>query len=301
MIKLILLLSFCFLVVNPRAQELNCQVDVLVDNKVEVNSTEKEIIDQMKQVVSDFMNNTTWTKDQFNIEERINCILRIQIKSIPSSGNYSGSISIQSSRPAFNSNYNSVLFNFQDEDVQISFARNTILQYAQNQFKDNLTSILAFYAYYIIALDYDSFSPKGGTTYFKEAQQIVTNAQSAGFSGWKSSQSGKRNRYWLVDNMLHQIFEPLRDCIYEYHRKGVDQLYDNNEKAQQSMQIALQKLDVISRQRPNNINVQNFLYSKFTELKNVFSESSAEDKTKLVNLLKKLDSGNSSKYSEILN
>ena len=284
-----------------KAQELNCQVDVIVDNKVEVSSTEKEILDQMKQVVSDFMNNTTWTKDQFNIEERINCILRIQIKSIPSSGNYSGSISVQSSRPAFNSNYNSVLFNFQDEDVQISFARNTILQYAQNQFKDNLTSILAFYAYYIIGLDYDSFSSKGGTFYFKEAQQIVTNAQSAGFSGWKSSQSGKRNRFWLVDNMLHQIFEPLRDCIYEYHRKGIDQLYDNNHKAQLAMQSALEKLDVISRQRPNNINVQNFLYSKFPELKNVFSESSPEAKNKLVNLLKKLDSGNSSKYAEILN
>ncbi len=120
------------------AQELNCQVDVIVDNKVEVSSTEKEILDQMKQTVSDFMNNTTWTKDKFNIEERINCILRIQIKSIPSTGNYSGSISVQSNRPAFNSNYNSILFNFQDDDMQISFSRNTVLQYAQNQFKDNL-------------------------------------------------------------------------------------------------------------------------------------------------------------------
>lgn len=283
------------------AQELNCQVDVIVDNKVEVNSTEKEILDQMKQVVSDFMNNTTWTKDQFNIEERINCILRIQIKSIASTGNYTGSISVQSSRPAFNSNYNSIVLNFQDDDVQISFARNTLLQYAENQFRDNLTSILAFYAYYIIGLDYDSFSLKGGTEYFKSAQQIVSNAQSSGFSGWKSSQSGKRNRFWLVDNMLHQIYEPLRVCIYEYHRKGIDNLYDNKDSAIKSMQESLEKLNPIIRQRPNNINVQNFLYGKFPELKNVFSEREIEEKTKLVNLLKKLDSGNSSKYADILN
>ena len=193
------------------AQELNCQVDVIVDNKVEVSSTEKEILEQLKQAVTDFMNNTTWTKDKFNIEERINCIVRIQVKSIPSSGNYSGSMSIQSNRPAFNSNYNSVLFNFQDDDMQVSFSRNTILQYAQNQFKDNLTSILAFYAYFIIGMDYDSFSPKGGTPYFTEAQQIVSTAQSVGFAGWKSSESGKKNRFWLVDNILHQIYEPLRE------------------------------------------------------------------------------------------
>ena len=301
MIRYYLFFITCLLNMGVCSQELNCQVDVIVDNKVEVNSTEREILDQMKQVVTDFMNNTTWTKDEFNIEERINCIVRIQIKSIPSSGNYSGSISVQSSRPAFHSNYNSILLNFQDEDVQISFARNTLLQYAQNQFRDNLSSILAFYAYYIIGLDYDSFSLKGGTEYFKEAQQIVSNAQSSGFSGWKSSQSGKRNRFWLVDNMLHQIYDPLRVCNYEYHRKGIDQLYDNKSDGINALYAALQKLSPIIRQRPNNINVQNFLYSKFTELKNIYSEREIDEKTMLVNLLKKLDSGNSSKYAEILN
>ncbi|NBU47475.1 MAG: DUF4835 family protein [Flavobacteriales bacterium] len=258
------------------AQELNCQVDVIVDNKVEVSSTEKEILDQMKQTVSDFMNNTTWTKDKFNIEERINCIVRIQIKSIPSTGNYSGSISVQSNRPAFNSNYNSILFNFQDDDMQISFSRNTVLQYAQNQFKDNLTSILAFYAYFIIGM-------------------------AVGFAGWKSSETGKKNRFWLVDNILHQIYEPLRDCNYAYHRKGIDKLYDDKVAAKKAMYEALNKLSPIIQQRPNNVNVQNFLYGKFLEFKNVLSDSDVKEKTDFVNLLKKLDSGNSSRYAEIMN
>jgi len=283
------------------AQELNCQVDVIVDNKVEVSSTEKEILDQLKQTISDFMNNTTWTKDKFNIEERINCIVRIQIKSIPSTGNYSGSISVQSNRPAFNSNYNSILFNFQDDDMQISFSRNTVLQYAQNQFKDNLTSILAFYAYFIIGMDYDSFSLKGGTPYFTEAQQIVVTAQSVGFAGWKSSETGKKNRFWLVDNILHQIYEPLRDCNYAYHRKGIDKLYDDKVAAKKAMYEALNKLNPIIQLRPNNINVQNFLYGKFLEFKNVLSDSDVKEKTDFVNLLKKLDSGNSSRYAEIMN
>ena len=296
-----LLLTAFFGLLKANSQELNCQVDVIVDNKVEVNSTEKEILDQLERTVADFMNNTTWTKDKFNIEERINCIVRIQIKSIPSTGNYSGSMSVQSNRPAFHSNYNSVLFNFQDEDMQISFSRNTLLQYAQNQFKDNLTSILAFYAYFIIGMDYDSFSPKGGTSYFTEAQQIVSTAQSVGFAGWKSSETGKKNRFWLVDNILHQIYEPLRDCNYAYHRKGIDKLYDDKVAAKKAMFDALNKLRPIIQQRPNNVNVQNFLYDKFMEFKNVLSDSEIKEKTDFVNLLKKLDSGNSSRYTEILN
>jgi hypothetical protein len=110
------------------------------------------------------MNNTQWTKDQFTIEERINCNLQLQIRSIPAQGTFSGALQVQSSRPAFNSNYNTVLFNFNDEDVTFSFSRNAILSYAPNQYRDNLTSILAFYAYFMIGMDYDSFSNKGGTT-----------------------------------------------------------------------------------------------------------------------------------------
>jgi hypothetical protein len=191
-----------------QAQELNCQVNVVVDNKVEVSSTEQEIINQMKQSITEIMNNTAWTKDKFKVEERINCNLQIQIREIPATGAYRGDIQVSSVRPAFNSNYNSTVFNFQDENFQASFSRGAVLNYVPNQYRDNLTSILAFYAYFIIGMDYDSFSLKGGTAYFQEAQQIVTLAQTGGAAGWKSSESSKRNRFYLVDNMLQPVFEP---------------------------------------------------------------------------------------------
>lgn len=162
------------------AQELNCQVSVLVDAKVEVSSTEKEIIKQMEQSIFDLMNNTQWTKDKFKTEERIKCNIQIQIREIPSTGTYKGYIQVQSTRPSFNSSYNTLLMNFEDADFAVSFSRNAVLVYAQNQYRDNLTSILAFYAYYMIGLDYDSFSLKGGTPYYIEAQAIVTNAQVGG-------------------------------------------------------------------------------------------------------------------------
>jgi hypothetical protein len=283
-----------------RAQELNCQVSIITDARLEVTSVEKEIFDQLKQTIYDLMNTTQWTKDKFKVEERINCQIQLQINSIPSSGNYSGSLQVQSSRPAFNSSYNTTIFNFQDDDIQFGYSRNAVLVYAPNQFRDNLTSILAFYAYFIIGMDYDSFSLKGGTPYFNEAQQIVSNAQSSSASGWKSNESGKRNRFYLVDNILHQLFEPLRECNYEYHRKGIDKLYDDKVEARKAIYEALNKLSKVVATRPNSINLLNFVQAKQVEIKNLYADADVKDKNDVVNLLKRLDPANASKYQDII-
>ncbi len=282
------------------AQELNCQVSVLVDAKVEVSSTEKEIIKQMEQSIFDLMNNTQWTKDKFKTEERIKCNIQIQIREIPSTGTYKGYIQVQSTRPSFNSSYNTILLNFEDENFAVSFSRNAVLVYAQNQYRDNLTSILAFYAYYIIGLDYDSFSLKGGTPYFIEAQSVVTNAQVGGAPGWKSSESGKRNRFYLVDNILQPVFDPMRECLYMYHRKGIDKLYEDKVAGKKAIYDALNKLTPLAATRPNAVNLLSFLFCKIPEFKNVFSDSELKEKQDLVALLKRLDSANSARYQEIL-
>ena len=300
MFKFIFLLLVCLPMFKFSAQELNCQVNIIVDNKVEVNSTEQEIINQMKQSIAEIMNNTAWTKDKFKIEERINCNLQIQIREIPATGAYSGDIQVSSVRPAFNSNYNATVFNFQDQNFQASFSRGAVLNYVPNQYRDNLTSILAFYAYFIICMDYDSFSLKGGTPYFQEAQQIVTLAQTGGGAGWKSSESNKRNRFYLVDNMLQPVFDPFRVCIYQYHRQGIDQLYDKKVEAKKAISTALNLLSPIMATRPNTVNVVSFLFGKTTELKNIFSDSELKEKQDLVNLLKRLDPANSTSYTTIL-
>lgn len=283
-----------------RSQELNCQVNIVTDASLEVTSVELEIIEQLKQVIYEFMNNTQWTKDKFTVEERINCNLQIQISNIPQPGTYSGAVQVQSSRPAFNSSYNTTLFNFQDENLVFGFSRNAVLAYAPNQYRDNITSILAFYAYYIIAMDYDSFSNKGGTKYFNEAQQIVTNAQASGAPGWRSNERGKNNRYWLVDNALHQLFSPLRECVFEYHRKGLDVIYDDKPAGRKAVFTALNKLLKVVSTRPNSLNVTNFIRAKTIELVNLYGDAEAKEKNQVVNLLKRIDPTNSSKYQEIL-
>lgn len=282
------------------SQELNCKISIIKEASLEVNSTELEIFKELELVLTDLMNNTQWTKDQFKTEERINCNIQLQINKIPAAGTYTGAIQIQATRPVFNSNYNTLLFNFRDEDLAFTYSRNTLITYTPNQFRDNLSSILAYYAYFILGMDYDSFSSKGGTKYFNECQQIVSNAQNSGAPGWKSSEQGKRNRFYLVDNILQPAFEPLRECNYAYHRNGMDEMYEDKVKGKKALYDALSKLNPVVQVRPNSPNVVNYLLCKRDELKKILSDSEVKEKTDFVTLLKRLDPSNSSKYQEIL-
>ncbi len=281
-------------------QELNCKVTIIKEASLEVNSTELEIFKELELVLTELMNNTQWTKDQFKTEERINCNIQLQISKIPAAGTYTGAIQIQSTRPVFNSNYNTLLLNYRDEDLAFSYSRNTLITYTPNQYRDNLSSIMAFYAYYILGMDFDSFSLKGGTKYFNECQQIVSNAQNSGAPGWKSSEQGKRNRFWLVDNVLQASFEPLRECNYNYHRNGMDQMFDDKIKGKKALYEGLSKLNPVVQVRPNSPNVVNYLLCKRDELKKILSDSEPKEKSDFVTLLKRLDPSNSSKYQEIL-
>ncbi|MFN4911192.1 MAG: DUF4835 family protein [Flavobacteriales bacterium] len=297
--RLILLLLFSWGSI-ALAQELNCKVSIIKEASLEVNSTELEIFKELELVLTELMNNTQWTKDQFKTEERINCNIQLQINKIPTAGTYSGALQVQATRPVFNSNYNTLLFNYRDEDLIFAYSRNTLVTYTPNQFRDNLSSIMAYYAYFILGMDYDSFSKKGGSKYFNECQQIVSNAQSSGAPGWKSSEQGKRNRFWLVDNVLQAAFEPLRDCNFGYHRQGLDVMYDDKVKGKKALYEALNKLTPVVQIRPNSPNVVNYLLCKRDELKKILSDSEAKEKTDFVTLLKRLDPSNSSKYQEIL-
>lgn len=291
----------CVLGTSLNAQELNCQVSIITDFRLEVTTVEPEIFKEMELAIYELMNNTQWTKDKFTVEERINCNIQLQIRDVPTPGTYTGSLQVQSSRPAFNSSYNTTLFNFQDDDMVFTYVRGAALNYAPNQYRDELTSTLAFYAYFVIGMDYDSFSNKGGAKYFTEAQQIVSNAQGSGGAGWSSSAKGKNNRYWIVDNILHELFSPLRECMYIYHRDGIDKMYDDPVEARKAIYDALNRLVKVTATRPNSINLLNFVQAKSSELKNLYSEAEVKEKNDIVSLLKRIDPANSPKYQEILN
>lgn len=295
--KLFILSLISLLTFNLKSQELNCEVNI-ISPKLKSSPENVLIFDALKQSIFDFMNNTEWTDDVFQGNEKIECSFLITINEKLSSNEFSGTIQIQSRRPVFNSNYSTTLLNHVDKDFKFTFERNTQVVFVENQFTNNLSSILAFYAYLIIGTDYDSFSLEGGTPYFIKAQQIVNQAQTSGANGWKASEN-TRNRFWLVENILHVVFKPMRRCMYEYHRLGFDELYNEPIKGRNIITNCFNYLINVHNLRPLSINMKVFFNAKVDEIVNLFSEATPQEKDKVHELAKRLDPGNIAKYDKM--
>ncbi|HCA82313.1 MAG TPA: DUF4835 domain-containing protein [Flavobacteriales bacterium] len=279
------------------AQELQSRVQI-ISPSLQTSAADKLLFEQLQQQLTEFMNNTRWTTENFKDEEKIDCNILMNISEMPSAEDFGGTIQITSSRPVFNTNYKTTLFNYIDDNFKFKYQRGTPLIFSIDQHRNNLTSILAFYAYFIIALDYDSFSLEGGTRYFTKAQQVVNNAQSAAEPGWKASENDL-NRYWLVDNALQGVFKPLRQAFYKYHRTGFDRIYDNVAEGRKDVIASLELIQGVAKQRPANINVRLFFAAKVDEIINLFSEAPAEEKLKVYNLCRSMDAGNLTKYQKL--
>lgn len=289
-LHLVSLSSFSF------SQELNCQVTI---NTQQIQGTvQKQIFEQMQKSIYEFINNRRWTNDVYTAQERIDCSFMINVTQSIGSDEYLATLQIQSRRPVFKSSFNAPLFNYIDENFQFKFQQFSQLEFNDNNFQNNLTSVLAFYAYVILAMDYDSFSPLGGSPYWQKAQQVVQNAQTASEKGWKSSE-GNKNRYWLIENQMQPVFQGIRDCTYKYHREGMDIMHEKPTEGRAIVLNALELLVPVYNNRPASFNMQLFFNAKGDEIVNIFQQGTAEEKTKVVELLMKIDPANTTKYLKI--
>jgi len=278
------------------AQELSCQVSILTP---QIQGTQKRVYESLETSIADFLNSRKWTEDDFEIEERIEVTIQITINDQVSLTQFGGTIQIQSSRPVYNSDYKTPVFFINDSDFDITFLENSLIQFSLDKHRDNLSSVLAFYAYMIIGMDYDSYELNGGTDYYLKAQQVVANAQMAGESGWRSNE-GQKNRYWIVENILSQSFAPLRKCIYNYHRHGFDVLYTDIETARQTIGDAILELRRVHQIRPSSYNLQIFFYPKVDEIVNLLQPSPEQEKIRIYDVLKLVDPGNIQDYERIM-
>lgn len=263
------------------------------------STNDRQVLEELEKSVFEFMNNTKWTKDVYTNDERIECSITITVNERLSTDEFRGSIQVQSRRPVYKSSYNSTMFNWSDNDFQFRYLPFQAMEFSETQHLSNLTSVLAFYANIILALDYDSFALKGGETYYRKAQTIVTNAQNDPNPGWRSFDSQK-NRYWLVENMFNPIFSPLREAYYFYHRVGLDVLMTDKEAGRESVFEALKLVKAVHQQRPGSFNVQLFFNAKAEEIVNVFSVSFPDEKSKVVSLLNEIDPAHTTQYQKIL-
>lgn len=270
------------------AQELRCNVSV---NGSSIKGANQQLFRTMRSDLYDFMNNRKWTENVFKYNEKIKCSIIIKLDEQVSNDEFKGSIQVQLTRPIFNSSYTSTILNIKDDDFYCKYQEYQPLEFSETSYRDNLTSIMAYYAYIILGFDYDTFSEEGGTEFFKKAQTIVTNAQSSGRSGWRSFES-ETNRYWLVENVLNKSYAAFRSCMYSYHRKGLDVMSDGVQEGRANIATALRDIQKVFRRKSTAYILQVFFDAKSTELNNIFSESYSDERKRVLTILNEVDPSN---------
>lgn len=294
--KLTFAILFLLPLLSLKAQELNCRVTINAD---QVQSSDRRVFEDMENAFSQFLNDQKWTDDQFESFERIKCNLIITLQDPKSIGNYEATVQVQSARPVYNSNYESILLNFADRDWQFEYVESQPLNFNINTFNSNLTSMLAFYAYLIIGMDYDSFSELGGSPHFQKALTVVNNAQQANRPGWNALGS-TRNRYWLIENLTNPQMQDIRKGIYKYHRLALDTYEEDRDKSRQQILEALKSIKKIRDIYPSSILVISFLDAKADELINIFSEGNIQVRREAFDILSAMDPSKRSEYEKII-
>ena len=295
--KHIVILILLALSINVAAQELQCSVSV---SSASVQGTNKQIYENMRTAIQDFLTAQIWTTDKFESRERIECSLNFNITTQVSSNEFKGTLTVQLRRPVWGSAYTTTLLNMEDDDIQFRYNEGQPLIYNPTTYdQDNLVPLIAFYVNFMLGLDYDSFSPNGGSAFFTQAQNIVNQAQSSTFTGWKSF-DGTSNRYWLINNAMDENHKTFHQQLYVYHRQGLDQMADNFENARQAIYESLDKIKDIRRKVSRNPYLLNlFFTAKSDEIVNIYSEAPQIEKSRIEEVLQTADPANISKYNKL--
>ncbi|HLN56474.1 MAG TPA: DUF4835 family protein [Bacteroidales bacterium] len=298
-LKIQLLVLLFMIPLKSWSQELNCNVQISAQR---IQGSNRQVFETMQRDIYEFMNNTVWTNHVYSYAERIDCNILITLNDQISSDEFNGTIQVQLRRPVYNTTYNSTMLNFVDNSFRFRYVEFQPLEFDPGTHRSNLVSVLAYYAYIIIGVDYDSFSPLGGTEYFQVAEKIVNNAQNAPEPGWKPYDSSRnRNRYWLVKNILDKEYEPVRQFIYDYDINGLDRMESRVAEARTRMVESLRMIQDVYRRKPDPFMyfVQIVLEAKADEFVNIFAEAFPEEKSRVVQILTEIDPANKEKYEGI--
>lgn len=264
--KIICFVCCLFFAININAQELNCEVVV---NAEQTGQTNLQVFKTLERSISEFLNQTNWTDKEYANQERINCSVFINITGFENE-TFSGTIQVQSSRPVYGSSMISPVFNFNDEQFSFNYREFEPLNYSQNAYSSNLVSVLSFYVYTILGLDADTFAPEGGTSYYQEANRIVTTAQQGNMKGWGGT-DGPRSRYRLNADLLSNAFSDFRKILYTYHREGLDVMHKNPAAGKKSISGSIESLNSLNSSRPNSLLMRVFFDAKALEIEEIFS------------------------------
>ncbi len=277
------------------AQELQVSVRI---NTQKLQQADPKIFETLSAAIEEFMNNQKWTDDIFEPEERIEANILITIQEELSQVTFKADIAVQASRPVFNSDYATPLLNYIDKGVVFSYEPYQPLQFSKNRFNDNLSSALAFYAYIILGLDYDSFAAYGGEPHFQAAQEIVNtipDGAAAASPGWRAI-DGSPSRFFFIENILSPRVRPFRQAWYEYHRQGLDVATNDVGTTRAIIAAAMEQFRDVDQAYPNSMIIQTFSDTKADEVMELFKRGTPQEKNKVFQVMTKIDASNTSKF-----
>ena len=283
-------------VADDEATELNCEVEV---NSDKLNNASKDVFDDLKTSINDYMNTTKWTNATFSTNEKIYCKLLLTIsKWDNNTGVMEGDLQIQSQRPVFNSTYTTAVINYRDPKVNFSYEIGQQLVFSELDMEDNLTAILNFWAYMIIAMDFDTFELKGGDPYYERAAQVVRLAQTSGESGWRAFEDNT-NRSAVLSAFTETQTSPIRQLLYDYHRMGLDQMVVTVDKGRAAITHSLENLGKIYEVAPMSVCLSMFKDAKLDELINVYSKANMTEKESVYEMLYRVFPSETNRLEEI--
>lgn len=295
--KLLFLFFLALGLTKVSAQELNCRVQINTDK---IQGTNKQVFTTLQGAIMDFMNNKKWTNASYTQLEKIDCSFVITVNEEDvASHRYKCDLQVQSRRPVFNSIYTTSLFNFRDVAFDFTYIEFDPLQFADNKHSGNLTAVLAYYAYVLLGVDQDSYSPLGGTPYFNRAMEIMSQAQSNSESGWQAFESEK-NRYALITAFNDEASKEFRLMWYTYHRRGLDEMSTNTDKPRAAVSESLKALKTLHSDRPGSVLLSLFSDSKIDEVRDIFSKGLATEKENVHQILSDVFPAQASRYNSIL-
>lgn len=288
---------------GAKAQELQARLTI---NSTQVgNTVDKKVFGTLQTALLNFVNSRKWTDDTYQAFEKIRCNFLLNLDQAIGDNVYKATLTVQAARPVYNTQYESPMVNFQDNDIVFRYVEFAPLEFNENRVQGsdpltaNLTAVLAFYINLILGMDADSFAPRGGDAFFQRAQNIVNNApEGRDITGWKTF-DGLRNRYRLIENLTDNRFTLMHDAIYTYYRNGLDQFYENEEEGRTGVLNALNDLSTLNNDNPASMVMQFFFSGKSNELVQLFSRATPDIKQRARDLLVKLDVTNTSVYNNL--
>ncbi len=294
---LLILLLACSTSFSLKAQELVSTVSI---NTPKLQTADPKIFKSLKTAIQEFINNRKWTEDTYEPEEKIEVNVIITIDEELSQTSFKAQLTIQASRPVYNSGYNTVIFQHLDKDFYFNYGEFEVLDFAEGQFTSNLTSTIAFYMYIILGMDYDSFSELGGDKYLNKAQDILNAVPRGTAKGWVVS-DGDRTRYWLIENLLNVRMQPLRRAMYKYYLLGLDRLTNEETRAEglASVEEALKTLQQVNAAYPASMFVPLFVNAKRDEVLNLFMVADFRTRRRIYDIMIKVDGTFASSYQEL--